>query len=130
MAYGTIATDTVQSSTAGVPPQFNDGSGSQVGALCRAWVSFDGTNGTIWQSLNVSSVTRTTTGQYTVNLSKTMPDTNYSIFACGANSGNGTSYVSLRGIGNTTTTSSFMLTGSNGANGITDVTWTYAAIFR
>lgn len=82
MAYGTLLTDAVQSSTANTPPQFNDGNGTQVGTLCRAWVNFNGTlTGTNppRASFNVSSVARNGTGDYTVNFTNAMPDVNYTI---------------------------------------------------
>jgi hypothetical protein len=44
---------------------------------CRAWVNFNGTNGSIRASGNVSSVTRLSAGTYTVNFSSSMPDVNY-----------------------------------------------------
>ena len=51
---------------------------------CRAWVNFDGvTTATIRASGNVSSVTRNGTGDYTVNFTTAMPDTNYSMVASG-----------------------------------------------
>jgi hypothetical protein len=78
MSYGTLASDVIQSSTTGTPTQFNDGSGTQIGTLCRAWVNFNGANGTIRASFNISSVTRNGTGDYTINFSNSMPDTNYS----------------------------------------------------
>lgn len=84
MAYGTLLTDAVQSSTANTPPQFNDGNGTQVGTLCRAWVNFNGvTTATIRASFNVSSVTRNGTGDYTVNFTNAMPDANYSAIGAG-----------------------------------------------
>jgi hypothetical protein len=48
----------------------------------KAWVNFDGTTspGTIRSSLNVSSVTVTGTGQYTVNFTTPLADTNYASF--------------------------------------------------
>jgi hypothetical protein len=48
---------------------------------CRAWVNFDGTTTvpTIRASGNVSSVTRNSTGDYTVNFTTALPDANYSI---------------------------------------------------
>lgn len=47
---------------------------------CRAWVNFDGVTGpTIRGSGNVSSVTRTSTGNYTINFTTAMPDANYSV---------------------------------------------------
>lgn len=64
--------------------QFNSGFGSVATAYgCRAWVNFDGT-GTpnIRGSGNVSSISDNGTGQYWVNFSSAMPDTNY---ACAGN---------------------------------------------
>jgi hypothetical protein len=79
MAYGSVLTDVVQSSVTGSPPQFNDGAGTQTGTLCRAWVNFNGiTTTTIRASFNVSSVTRNSTGDYTVNFTNAMSDANYS----------------------------------------------------
>ena len=47
---------------------------------CRAWVNFNGTGTVaIRASGNVSSVVRNGTGQYTVNFTTAMPDTNYSV---------------------------------------------------
>jgi hypothetical protein len=78
MAYGNILADVVQSSTTGTAPVFYDGTGTQTGTLCRAWVNFDGTGGaSIRASLNVSSVTRTAAGQYTVNFSTAFANANY-----------------------------------------------------
>lgn len=48
---------------------------------CRAWVRFNGSNGAIDASGNVSSVTYRSLGKYFVNFSTAMPDTNYSV-AC------------------------------------------------
>jgi hypothetical protein len=45
--------------------------------LSQAWVNWDGTTGTIRASFNVSSVSRTGTGAYTINFTKELPDTNY-----------------------------------------------------
>jgi hypothetical protein len=60
--------------------QFNSGFGSVGTAYgVRAWVNFDG-DGTvsIRESGNVSSVTDNGTGDYTVNFSNNMPDTDFS----------------------------------------------------
>lgn len=80
MPYGNLLADVVQSSTTGTPPQFNDGSGTQTGTLCRAWVNFNG-SGTvaIRASFNVSSITDNGTGDYTVNFTTAMPDVNYAV---------------------------------------------------
>lgn len=49
---------------------------------CRAWVNFNGTGTVaIRASGNVSSITDNGTGNYTVNFTTAIPDTNYSL--CG-----------------------------------------------
>ena len=78
MAYGNVSVDIIQSSTTGTPTQFNDGSGNQIGTLCRAWVNFlGGSTPTISSSFNVSSVTYSTTGTWVVNFSNAFSDTNF-----------------------------------------------------
>lgn len=75
--------------TSGGDLQFNSGYGSVATAYgCRAWVTFNGTNGSIVSSGNVSSVSRNSTGQYTVNFATAMPDANYAVSgAASTNSG-------------------------------------------
>ena len=61
--------------------KFNSGYGSVATAYgCRAWVNFNGT-GTpaISASGNVSSITDNGTGNYTLNFTTAMPDTNYAV---------------------------------------------------
>jgi hypothetical protein len=68
--------------------QFNSGYGSITTAYgCRAWVNFnaDGTV-TIRASGNVSSITDNSTGQFTMNFTTAMPNTNY----CPVSGGGGT----------------------------------------
>jgi hypothetical protein len=63
--------------------KFNSGYGSVATAYgCRAWVNFNGT-GTpaIRGSGNVTSITDNGTGNYTVNFTTAMPDTNYAVSA-------------------------------------------------
>ena len=87
MAYGNLLTDVVQSSTTNTPPVFKDGNGTQVGTLCRAWVNFNGTSGSVGSraSFNVTSVTRNGTGDYTVSFTTAMPDANYAVTMNGPN---------------------------------------------
>jgi hypothetical protein len=48
----------------------------------KAWVNFNGvTTATIRASYNVSSITRNSTGNYTVNLTNSLSDTNYAVIA-------------------------------------------------
>jgi hypothetical protein len=71
--------------------QFNSGYGSVATAFgCRAWVNFNGT-GTpaIRASGNVTSITDNGTGDYTVNFTTAMPDTNYcNVFTAGRGDSN------------------------------------------
>jgi hypothetical protein len=61
--------------------QFNSGYGSVATAYgCRAWVNFNGTGTVaIRASGNVSSITDNGVGDYTVNFTNAMVDTNYTI---------------------------------------------------
>ena len=53
----------------------------------KVWVNFDGTTGTIRSSFNVSSVTRVSTGDYTVSFTTALGDANYSaLVTCGGQS--------------------------------------------
>lgn len=62
---------------------FNSGYGSAAVAYgTRAWVNFNGATGAIRASGNVSSVTRASTGKYTVNFTNAMPDANYAFKIC------------------------------------------------
>jgi hypothetical protein len=45
--------------------------------IAKAWVNFNGTNGTIRDSFNVSSTTRNSIGDYTINFTTVMPNANY-----------------------------------------------------
>jgi hypothetical protein len=72
--------------------QFNSGYGSVATAYgCRAWVNFNG-QGTIAirGSGNVTSITRNGTGNYAVNFTTSMPDTNYAV---NVTLGGGNAYV-------------------------------------
>jgi len=71
--------------------QCNSGYGSVATAYgCRAWVNFDGTGTVaIRASGNVSSITDNGTGDFTVNFSTAMPDTNFSGVVSGSGVVNG-----------------------------------------
>jgi len=103
MAYGSALVDTIQSSTTGTPPQFNDGSGTQIGTLCRAWVNFtvSGSACTSLASFNVSSVTYSSAGVYVVNFTTALSDANYSDVATCTQGGTG--YIVAGGTRATTT---------------------------
>ena len=88
MAYGTINVDTLTAST-GVLATQNGMTG-----ICKAWVNFNGTSGSIYKGFNVSSVTRTAAGFYTVNFTTAMPDANYAVVLGSMFGTNGTTVTS------------------------------------
>jgi hypothetical protein len=105
----------------------------------RAWVNFDGTTAgtnpasmTIRGSGNVSSVTRTATGQYTINFITAMPDVNYSYLGTARLSGNGTGNTNagVEGSGSTAPTVSALAVWTKRASTITNMTDVCVAIFR
>lgn len=134
MAYGTANVDVVQSSTAGVPPQFNDGNGTQTGTLCRAWVNFNGTGTVaIRASFNVSSVTRASAGNYTVNFTTALSDINYApVISTGDGSQVTNIDVNYNSGGTLTapTTSAFIFSTVLIGTGARDQTYINVAVFR
>lgn len=79
---GTSTTESIVSPAkvkAAIDGQFNV-SGSAPKYACRAWVNFNGTGTvSIRASGNVSSITDNGTGDYTVNFTTAMPDTDFSV---------------------------------------------------
>lgn len=47
--------------------------------IAKAWVNWNGSTSTIRDSFNVSSVTRSATGNYLVNFTTAMPNANYAV---------------------------------------------------
>lgn len=64
---------------------FNDSTTQSTAALAtaqaKAWVSFNGANGSRYGSYNVSSVTRSSAGFYQVNFTTALPNSNYAAVA-------------------------------------------------
>lgn len=57
-------------------------------SIAKAWVNFNGNNGTILDSQNVSSVVRTAAGRYTITFTVAMANANYAVVGtCGAANG-------------------------------------------
>lgn len=82
-------------------------------AKCYAMLNYNGVTPGIRASVNVSSVTKNGTGDYTVNFSNALPDANYSVSHSSINTGG----VLTQSADNTTprTTTAFrMLTVSSG----------------
>lgn len=75
----TLKAANIQSTTTGAPT-FKTSSGTEIGQLVKVWVNFDGT-GTIAirDDFNVTDLTDNGTGDYTVNFTNSMADTNYAV---------------------------------------------------
>jgi hypothetical protein len=94
-------------------------SGSAPIYAARAWVNFDGTGTpSIYASGNVSSITDINVGQYVINMTTALANTNYSAVGSIGSMANGNSSCSTkRGAVATTTTSSFAVqTGAGNAD--------------
>jgi hypothetical protein len=112
--------------------QFNSGYGSVATAYgCRAWVNFNGTGTVaIRGSGNVSSIGDNGTGDYTVNFTNAMPDTNYAV------AGTAQSGSSTRGgmmapkFGGTYSTSAVQIFLADSANAFLDSAVVGVQIFR
>jgi len=129
MTYGSVLTDVVQSSTAGTPPQFNDGNGTQTGTLCRAWVNFNGTGTVaIRGSFNVSSITDNGTGDYTINFTTALPDANYSAQGMASNASFAMFTSAYPGVAPTTT--GIRVATSTYLNAYQDAVYVEYAVFR
>lgn len=97
---GTVVADTLQAAStstlvikngvANTPPTIQDSAGTQIGTFCRAWVNFNGTTVTnpasmtgVRASFNVSSILDNAAGNYTINFTNAMPDTDYVMLTSG-----------------------------------------------
>jgi len=98
--------------------------------LAKAWANWDGSSGTIRSSYNVSSVTRTATGTYTVAFTSALANANYAV-VCGTSAANGANDGGYMGIQNGTTpsTSSFGLVTDGRTTGEYDPTYAMVAVF-
>lgn len=113
--------------------QFNSGYGSVATVYgCRAWVAFNGTTAppTILASGNVTSVTKSAAGTYTVNFTTAMPDANYSAVASVDGVGIGNPAEAMSSVSRGNTTSAAKVTTISTSGSATDYVQINVAIFR
>ena len=95
---------------------------------CRAWANWDGTLSTPITprgSGNISSITKNSTGNYTLNFTTALPDTNYAgVFGC-LDPGN----IAILAAFGTKTTSAFQVRSQVGVATVADNSLLMAAIF-
>ena len=97
--------------------------------IAKAWVNFNGvTTATIRSSFNVSSITRTSTGIYTVNFTTALPDTNYCALNCAGGTASVVGGVSYENV-TARTTSSFTFYTYNTSFVFADAAYCNIAIF-
>jgi hypothetical protein len=102
---------------------------------CRAWVNFNGTGTVaIRASGNVSSITDNGTGNYTVNFTTAMPDTNYAVNVTSSSLNNGvygkfTNIVGVTGSSAAPSTTAIRVFSSY-TNGIYDEDYMCVTVFR
>jgi hypothetical protein len=97
----------------------------------KAWVRFTGSTGGVLASYNVSSVTRSTTGQYAINFTNAFADANYSCTLATPQSSNGTNYVYVNYSTLTASAANILMTPSgSGGGGLTDPATVSASFFR
>ena len=131
---GTDATQTLTNKTLTSPTlttpnidsaQFATVSGTAPLYACRAWVNFNGTGTVaIREDGNVTSITDSGTGDYTVNFTTAMPDANYSISGAARNAGR------MVCIGAAPTTSNVRTVVANDAGNLEDVDFVTVTFHR
>ena len=134
---GKATTDTLTNKTLTSPtlttPTFNSAqlptiSGTAPLYMCRAWVNFDGTGTVaIRASGNVSSITDNGVGNYTVNFTTAMLDTNYCV-STGSGGGSTTNPASI--VVTSQIASSFGMLPYQGSNTGFDQGLCMASVFR
>lgn len=128
---GTAWTSTAP--VASVPAALSTASGSAPSYSARAWASWIA-NGTISASGNVTSVTNTAAGLYTIAFATAMPDTSYAVVTGSSSTGAANCYPPYYGRDPSTTyvptAASFVLSVRNSANGASNADYMSAAVFR
>lgn len=100
--------------------------------VAKAWWNINASSGTptLRDSYNVSSITDTAVGRYSVNLTSPMANTNYSIVLSGLTSGDGTPLLPIIEAGNPPTTSIIAIqVRSSTSIQLVDSGYSYGAIF-
>jgi hypothetical protein len=117
----------------------SDGTNSTSSTNCiqgsaKAWVRFTGSTGTVASSYNVSSVTRTPNGLWTVAFTNAMTDANYcATAAVSTTSGTGSAIAYMFTNGSYTatapTTTSFLIASVNLSTSYTDPVYVNVSVF-
>ena len=98
----------------------------------RAWGNINGVSDTVRAGVNISSVTSSTTGRYTITFTTPMPDANYAVVATVGDTSTSDVYYVARIYGAPTTSSVTIQTvyQSGGSPTRIDVEYIFLAVFR
>ena len=113
----------------------NSGYGSAAVAYgCRAWVNWQASSSTLRGYGGITSVTRNATGDYTINFSFTMPDTNYNATMMASKSAlsSGSSNLMCIAENNAPTTTTLRVYNNPSNNGAStaDAVYSCVSVFR
>lgn len=112
--------------------QINSGSRSAQGQLPAAWCTFNGTGSdpiTIVDGYNVTNVTKTATGRFTVNFTTALPSTNYAVIGSCSNGTDAATNPEAFGVSTKNTTSVVINTVDNITNTLVDCAITDLVVF-
>jgi len=133
----TLVTPTLVTPILGTPASGDLTNCTNVANTAKAWVNFNGLSGAspvIRGSFNVSSVTRTATGQYTIAFTSTLADVNYAVTGNASTEAGGRAIKVCVFTTNTTvtapTTSSFVINLTTDSNVSFDAEYVTLAVFR
>ena len=121
---GTIVADTLQDGAGNSTAMDNAIYGS-----AKAWARWTGSTGAVLASYNVSSITRTGTGSYTIVFTNAMSDANYSWGGFSQASG-GSQIITGNNTPTLPTASTLYVQTFNAATAIVDPTTCGIAVFR
>ena len=97
--------------------------------IAKAWVQFAGSTGTISGSFNVSSITRASTGTYTINYTTAMTNANYAVSFGTGNASGGVGVPRAQAIGSISTTQLQFINAQASNNTLLDDAITSAVVF-
>lgn len=123
---GTVTASIVKNDSTS-PTVFQNVNGTEIGQLCRAWVSFTGSTGVILKSFNVLTVTRNAVGDYSITFTNNLADGDYVVAPSYLNPGTNPNYV-LHALSQTSSVARVVMNGAAGS--AADPTTAYIAVFR
>jgi hypothetical protein len=113
----------------------SDGTNSTSSTNCiqgsaKAWVQFNGSSGAIRASYNMSSVTRSATGLYTLNFTNALADGNYAVAGAGGDATTSAFVLKSVAYNAAPSTTSVAISMGNSAFSNTDATYSSVIILR